>query len=136
MHENSKKFFIEIVDSEIVLTTLLLPYALPLIRYRTGDAARFVEEPCTCGNSERRIEILGRINGDFIRIAGCEVRLEELDRVMKSLLPYLEPTYKLEVGENIQGHTTMGTLTLFVTKRENISISDDSLKTQIAQRYC
>jgi phenylacetate-coenzyme A ligase PaaK-like adenylate-forming protein len=68
MHENSSKFFIEIVDSEIILTTLLLPHALPLIRYRTGDAARFIDAPCPCGNPERRIEILGRIDGDFIRM--------------------------------------------------------------------
>ncbi len=47
---------------EIVVTTLLRE-AMPLIRYRTGDAARFITSPCPCTSPLRRLSpIAGRIN--------------------------------------------------------------------------
>ncbi len=45
---------------ELVLTTLTRR-AMPLIRYRTGDAARLNALPCACGSPLLRLEILGRI---------------------------------------------------------------------------
>ena len=39
---------------ELVLTTLTKE-ALPVLRYRTGDVTAFVEEPCPCGRTHRRI---------------------------------------------------------------------------------
>lgn len=39
---------------ELVVTTLAAE-AMPLIRYRTGQAVRLEEEPCTCGRTFRRI---------------------------------------------------------------------------------
>ena len=44
---------------EIVCTTLTRR-GMPLIRYRTGDMARTVHEPCPCGSALRRI---GRVRG-------------------------------------------------------------------------
>ena len=46
---------------EVVFTTLT-PRGVPLIRYRTGDAARMLPGPCPCGSRLRRLgPILGRI---------------------------------------------------------------------------
>ncbi len=44
---------------EILITTLG-ERALPLVRYRTGDAARWLAGPCPCGSFLRR---LGRVPG-------------------------------------------------------------------------
>ncbi len=45
---------------EMLITTLDRK-AMPLIRYRTGDIARFIDTPCPCGCRIRRIErFLGR----------------------------------------------------------------------------
>jgi phenylacetate-CoA ligase len=47
---------------EVVFTTLSRR-AMPLVRYRTGDAARMLPGPCPCGSPLRRLgPILGRIN--------------------------------------------------------------------------
>lgn len=47
---------------EVVFTTLTRR-GVPLVRYRTGDAARMVPGPCPCGSRLRRLgPILGRIN--------------------------------------------------------------------------
>jgi len=43
-----------------LVITSLLKYAFPLIRYDLGDRARFVDEPCPCGRTNRTIEYLGR----------------------------------------------------------------------------
>lgn len=56
---------------EVVFTTLSRR-AMPLVRYRTGDAARMVPGPCPCGSPLRRLgPILGRIErrDGTIRIA-------------------------------------------------------------------
>jgi phenylacetate-coenzyme A ligase PaaK-like adenylate-forming protein len=128
MHLCSNTSLVEIIDTEVVITTLLLPYGTPLIRYKTGDSARFVDGLCPCGNPTPRIEILGRMNGDFIRIGGGEVRVEELDRVMQPLLMYVEPTYSLIVDEVVNGDVRSGVLTLKLTKRDGISLPEESLE--------
>ncbi len=54
---------------ELVLTTLTKE-ALPVIRYRTGDVTTFVEEPCGCGRTHRRIaRFSGRVD-DMLVIRG------------------------------------------------------------------
>ncbi|ATW25741.1 DVU_1553 family AMP-dependent CoA ligase [Candidatus Formimonas warabiya] len=44
---------------EIVFTTLTRK-GMPLIRYRTGDLSRFLDQPCTCGT---RLKTLQKISG-------------------------------------------------------------------------
>ena len=67
-HLNEFDFCVEIVDAdsegygEIVLTTVNRR-VMPLIRYRTGDMARWLPEPCPCGLPFRRLSPLrGRID--------------------------------------------------------------------------
>jgi phenylacetate-coenzyme A ligase PaaK-like adenylate-forming protein len=67
-HVNEFDFYIEIADAdsdgygEIVLTTVSRR-VMPLIRYRTGDVARWVPEPCACGLPFRRLSPLrGRLD--------------------------------------------------------------------------
>lgn len=49
---------------EIVVTTLAAE-AMPLLRYRTGDAARMLPSPCPCGSPLHRLgPVLGRIRRD------------------------------------------------------------------------
>jgi phenylacetate-CoA ligase len=67
-HVNEFDFCVEIADAdsdgygEIVLTTVSRR-VMPLIRYRTGDVARWVPEPCPCGLPFRRLSPLrGRLD--------------------------------------------------------------------------
>ncbi len=52
---------------EIVLTTLRSE-AMPLIRYRTGDAAHWIQGPCPCGSPLRRLSC---IEGRYNILDGC-----------------------------------------------------------------
>ena len=60
---------------EIVLTTLRNE-AMPLIRYRTGDAAGWLPGPCPCGSPLRR---LSGIKGRYVRHGG-QIRLAHLSK--------------------------------------------------------
>jgi phenylacetate-CoA ligase len=67
-HVNEFDFYVEIADrdsegsGEIVLTTVNRR-VMPLIRYRTGDVARWLPEPCPCGLPFRRLSTLrGRLD--------------------------------------------------------------------------
>jgi len=52
------------VQGEILVTTLG-ERALPLVRYRTGDAARLLPGPCPCGSGLRRLgPVPGRLAAD------------------------------------------------------------------------
>src|SRR5207237_1780628 len=66
LHVFDDHFYPEVVDpssgvtvaagdpGELVLTTLTKE-ALPILRYRTGDVTRFVDDPCPCGRTHRRL---------------------------------------------------------------------------------
>jgi phenylacetate-CoA ligase len=67
-HVNEFDFCVELADAdsdgygEIVLTTVGRR-VMPLIRYRTGDVARWLPEPCPCGLPFRRLSPLrGRLD--------------------------------------------------------------------------
>lgn len=57
------------VQGELVLTTLQRE-AMPLIRYRTGDAATLLTQPCLCGSPAPR---LGAVAGRYVWEAGRRV---------------------------------------------------------------
>lgn len=54
LHVQEDKFFAEVLDGELFVTTLTAQ-ALPLIRFRTGQRVRFISEPCPCGRTFIRI---------------------------------------------------------------------------------
>ncbi len=67
-HRNDLNFFFEIPDAnsdgegELVYTTLTRE-VMPLIRYRSTDVTRLIEEPCPCGLFAKRIaKIKGRVD--------------------------------------------------------------------------
>jgi phenylacetate-CoA ligase len=93
LHVFSDHFFPEIVDpatgeplpadttGELVLTTLTKE-ALPVVRYRTGDLTRLVDEECPCGRTFPRIgRFTGRVD-DMLVIRGVNVFPSEVEAVV------------------------------------------------------
>jgi len=76
------------IPGELVVTTLR-PVLFPLIRYRTGDAARIVRTACACGQSAPLLHIEGRIAIDRLRIRGGEIHIAEVDRVLAAFSDHL-----------------------------------------------
>ncbi len=67
---------------EVVFSTLTR-HGMPLIRYRTGDRARFLTQPCPCGSVLRRMErISGRISEAVRLYGGSSISMAQLDEVL------------------------------------------------------
>jgi phenylacetate-CoA ligase len=93
LHVFDDHFYPEVVDpetgdavqpgerGELVLTTLTKE-AFPVLRYRTGDITAFVDGPCTCGRTHRRIaRFSGRVD-DMLVVRGINVFPSEIEAVV------------------------------------------------------
>ncbi len=97
LHVNEDHFLPEIVDpvggdvlpegetGELVLTTLTTR-AFPLIRFRTGDRARFIPDGCDCGVTLRRIEWLAERTDDMLSIRGVKVSPDQVRATVQAAL--------------------------------------------------
>ncbi len=105
LHGWEDHFLFEVIDpntleplpvgdvGELVITTLTKE-ALPMIRYRTRDITRIVDEPCACGRTHRRImRITGR-DDDMIIIRGINVYPSQVEAVLVGF-PGIAPHYQL-----------------------------------------
>ena len=90
-HLRENELLVEVVDAETgaparagtigeVVVTTLSRRAVPLLRYRTGDMARLVDRPCSCGSVLRRLDGFSGRKGERVRLpGGGEITLPRLD---------------------------------------------------------
>lgn len=79
-------------EGELVFTNLTRE-GMPLIRYRSGDIASFIPEPCECGRNHRRItRIKGRAD-DMLIIKGVNLFPMQVEKILMEFP---------EVGDNYQ----------------------------------
>jgi phenylacetate-CoA ligase len=90
---------------EVVFTTLTRN-GMPLIRYRTGDRARFIADPCSCGSVLRRMDhVSGRITNGVRLKNNAEMPLSLLDEAVFSVsgvLNYHAEIYGTETRDLLQ----------------------------------
>jgi phenylacetate-CoA ligase len=96
VHLNEDEFIFEVLvpgsdcsapdgDGELVITNLGR-WGSPVIRYRTGDHVRLVQEPCTCGCRFARLEggVLGRID-DMLIVRGVNVYPSAIENLVRTV---------------------------------------------------
>lgn len=97
---------------EVVFTTFHRQ-AMPLIRYRTGDMARFLTDPCECGTFLRTMEkVIGRMTNHVVLKNAEEIHLRDLDEILldfKEVLDYIavisgEDTLSIHLILNHKNH--------------------------------
>lgn len=107
LHIAEDHFLVELIDpdtlepvpegeqGELVFTSLTKE-ALPIIRYRTGDIATLIKEPCICGRTHIRMsKVKGRID-DMLIIRGVNVFPSEIEGVLLKINE-LAPHYQLVI---------------------------------------
>jgi phenylacetate-CoA ligase len=107
LHIWEDHFYCEVIDpettqvlplgevGELVLTTLTKE-ALPMLRYRTRDITRLVDEPCACGRTHRRmLRVTGR-SDDLLIIRGVNVYPSQVEAFLVGF-PGLAPHYQIVV---------------------------------------
>jgi len=115
LHVFEDHFYPEIVDpesgepsadgqeGELVLTALGRQ-AMPLIRYRTGEWAAMVAEPCPCGRTLRRIRRIGKGRrpkvglDDVVVIEGVSVAAAQIEAAILAVEGTLPP-YQIVLSE-------------------------------------
>ncbi len=70
----------DIVSDELVVTSVIRS-SMPIINYRTGDRAEWVEGQCSCGRRDRRFKLLGRIDNQ-IQIWSCRLEVSDVEKVL------------------------------------------------------
>ncbi len=107
MHINDDHILPEIIDpvtreilpagqkGELVLTTLSAR-AFPLIRFRTGDMARFISEPCECGSSLVTMEWLSERADNMMIVSGIKISREQVILYLKESLGVSDPKCTLK----------------------------------------
>ncbi len=77
---------------EVVFTTFRRQ-AMPLIRYRTGDMARFSVNRCTCGTFLRTMDkVIGRMSNKVVLNHSEELHLRDLDEIILKYREVLDYT--------------------------------------------
>jgi phenylacetate-CoA ligase len=93
LHINEDHFLVEVIDpetlepvapgevGELVITTLTKE-AFPVIRYRTRDLTKLINEPCPCGRTFKRMHrVFGRTD-DMLIIKGVNVFPSQIEEVL------------------------------------------------------
>ena len=88
--------YIEIIDpktgepvpdgepGEIVITTLVKEGA-PLLRFRTHDMSRIIPEPCNCGRSYPRIDIIQGRSDDMFKVHGVNMFPGQVEEILQQV---------------------------------------------------
>jgi phenylacetate-CoA ligase len=108
LHVWEDHFYPEIVDpttgealppgeeGELVLTTLTKE-ALPVLRYRTGDITKLVEEPCDCGRTMVRMgNITGRTD-DLLVVRGVNLYPSQIEAAIVDI-EAVAPHYRIDLS--------------------------------------
>ncbi len=105
LHVWEDHFLVEVIDpdtlqavpagepGELVLTTLTKE-ALPMLRYRTRDITRLIEEPCACGRTHRRMMRMTGRSDDLLIIRGVNVYPSQVEAHLVGF-PGLAPHYQI-----------------------------------------
>ncbi len=107
LHVQEDHFLVEVIDpssgkrlppgaeGELVFTTLTKE-ALPLIRYRTGDIGRLIDEPCACGRTTARLTGLRGRRDDMVIVRGVNLYPSQVEHVLLGV-EGASPQYRLIV---------------------------------------
>jgi len=107
-------------QGELVITTITKE-GIPMIRYRTRDITRIIEEPCICGRTHRRLARMCGRSDDMLIIRGVNVFPSQIESVLMDI-EGVEPHYLLIVDRE-------GTLdTLEVQVEVNEQTFSDEIK--------
>ena len=85
---------------EVTITTLGVE-AMPLLRYRTGDISKYIDEPCACGRNTLRLSPIYGRKRQMIKFKGTTLyppALFELLNEMKEVQDFVVEVYSNAIG--------------------------------------
>jgi phenylacetate-CoA ligase len=131
-HPNLSGFHIEIVDDELVVTDFN-NQATPLVRYRTGDRARWMDRTCPCGKPGQLLSLEGRIDYDSIRAGGFEIRRDMIEIPILKLQHLIMGDFEAHVYETYNGEKPSIRMVLRVALQQSTPDSMETKRTIIEE---
>jgi len=106
LHVSEDHFLPEIIDPETgqlvpdgeggeLILTSLTTRAFPLIRFRTGDRARFFTDACPCGRTLRRLEWFPERSDEMVVVRGVKLHHRQILLLLERVLGVLPEYYRL-----------------------------------------
>jgi phenylacetate-coenzyme A ligase PaaK-like adenylate-forming protein len=123
-HLRENDLYVEIIDPKThrnvkegeygeVVFTAFRRQAMPLIRYKTGDIARFSTTRCACGTFLRTMDkVLGRIDNKIV-IENREIYLREFDEILLGFNEVLDYKIDCEAQKTLHVRITLTSLEIF-----------------------
>ncbi len=117
LHVNEDHFIVEIVDpatgaavpagetGELVFTTITKE-GFPLIRYRSGDMAAFLCDPCPCGRTFCRISRVSGRTDDLIFFGGTKLFPADVEKILLAV-EGTAPHFSIELWSEADGSEVM-----------------------------
>jgi phenylacetate-CoA ligase len=152
MHINEDHFYPEIIDpdtgavlpdgeeGELVFTTLSKE-GIPMLRYRTRDITRLNREPCRCGRTNVRMELVRGRSDDMMVIRGVNVFPSQIEEVLlqvsgigphyqilvteKEFMDRLEVQVELTDGDWLESYARLESLTNEIRQKIRIALQID-----------
>ncbi|PIE74518.1 MAG: phenylacetate--CoA ligase [Deltaproteobacteria bacterium] len=139
LHVFEDHFIPEIIDPETgevlppgetgeLVFTSISKEAFPVLRYRTRDITRFIQEPCLCGRTHIRMEKVSGRTDDMLIIRGVNVFPSQIESVLMNI-EEVKPHYQLEVDRK----GSLDILSIKVEVSEDI-FSDEVRKLQTLEK--
>jgi len=116
-------------EGELVITTIGVE-AMPLLRFKTGDIAKFYNDPCSCGRTSKRIgPIIGRKN-QMIKYKGTTLYPAAIFDVLDNI-EYIDH-YFVEVKTDDNGNDDID---IIVQKSNKESLNENVFKKELKDRF-
>ncbi len=87
---------LKIIEEEAVVTSLLRT-TMPVRNYRTGDKIEWITD-CTCGRTDRRFKLLGRID-NVIQVWSCRLLVSDIEQALSEVNPDIR-TFQITITED------------------------------------
>lgn len=142
LHVWEDHFYMEVIDSdtgdplphgqygELVFTSLT-KQAFPVVRYRTGDLAAIIAEPCRCGRTHRKMtRVKGRVD-DMMIIRGVNVFPQEVEAELLEISEFA-PHYQIVLVR--EGVLDEMEIHVEWQSPENATTEADRFATKVAER--
>ena len=155
IHVNESEFIMEVINpetlehvqpgeqGELVLTNLGR-FGYPMIRYRTGDAVIYQEEPCACGNHYQFLPggIVGRTD-DMVVIRGVNIYPSSIEAVVREIndikefrIIYYTELEMHQIKVQIEGpEQAVSTLTALLRERIGLRINVERVEDHSLPRF-
>ena len=136
-HLDEYNFFFEILNpdrdgyGELIVTTLSRR-TMPLIRYRVRDVTRFMDSPCPCGVTIRRVSKIKGRRDEMVVMGAGNMHPEIFERVLHDVVGLSE---NWQVAVRQEGTKDILEFRLELTNGSNTAQVEQAVRRNLASRY-